>query len=315
MARVTVYPDGHVGVAVGTKSQGQSHETVLAQVVAALLTVPLSSVVVLEGDTDVLPYGMGTWGSRSAVMGGGAVILACGKIALKMRAIAAHMMEEPLEKVKLVNGSFVANDKTLPFAAVSEAAYLHTFLLPHGLDMGLIADASYDPGNTSPFPEPDGRMNPAATYSTAAAAVMIEVDPLNGEVEILDAVIVHDCGTVINPAVVDGQIQGGFAQGVGAVLYERIVYDDRGQPLTTTLLDYRIPRFGDVPLVRIKHRETPSVLVGGFRGAGEASIITTPAAIANAVEDALRPLGIVIDSTDLRPDTIRRLIRSASSQD
>ena len=311
MARVTVYPDGHVGVAVGTKSQGQAHETVFGQVAAAVLTVPLTSIVVLEGDTDVLPYGMGTWGSRSAVMGGGAVLLAARKIADKMRAIAAHMLDEPSENVALVNGSFVADDKTLPFAAVAEAAYLHTFLLPPGVEMGLTADVSYDPGNTSPFPEPDGRMNPAATYSTAAAAVTVEVDPLNGEVEILDAVMVHDCGTVINPAVVDGQIQGGFAQGVGAVLYERLVYDDLGQPLTTTLLDYRVPRFGAVPLVRIKHRETPSVLVGGFRGAGEASIITTPAAIANAVEDALRPLGIVIDSTDLRPDTIRRLVRTA----
>jgi carbon-monoxide dehydrogenase large subunit len=154
-------------------------------------------------------------------------------------------------------------------------------------------------------------MNVAATYASAAGGVVVEVDPATGAVHILDAAIVHDCGRVINPMIVDGQIQGAFAQAVGTVFLEELVYSPEGQPLATTLLDYVIPAFGSVPRVRIKHRETPSELAGGFRGAGEAAIIVMPAALVNAVQDALSPLGARVAQTNLRPTHVRRILREA----
>jgi hypothetical protein len=165
------------------------------------------------------------------------VLKACEGLKSKMTAIAAHMLQTDLASVELTGGVFVAGEATLPFEAVAQAAYLHTFLLPQGMEMGLTADASYDPGNTSAFPGPDGKMNPAATYATAAMAVVVEVDPRTGAVAVVDAAMVHDCGNLINPDIVDGQVQGGFAQGVGAVLSEALIYDDNGQPMTTTLLE------------------------------------------------------------------------------
>ncbi len=310
MAMVAVQPNGHVSVAAGTKSQGQGHETALAQVASEVLTVPLDWIEVRDGDTDVLPYGMGTWGSRSAVMGGGAVLKAAGELRARMTAIAAHMLQAELEAVELAGGVFRAGEAELPFPAVASAAYLHTFLLPPGTDMGLCVVTAYDPGNTSPFPDEQGRMNPAATYASAAGAAVVEVDPQTGQTAVLDSVVVHDCGRVINPMIVDGQIQGAFAQAVGAVFLEEIVYGDDGQLLTSSLLDYLIPAFGNVPRVRIVHRETPSPLLGGFRGAGEGAIIVMPAAFANAVHDALRPVGVRIRQTALSAPRVRALLRA-----
>jgi carbon-monoxide dehydrogenase large subunit len=283
----------------------------LAQVASETLGVPLDWVEVREGDTGVLPYGMGTWGSRSAVMGGGAVIKAATELRDRMMAIAAHMLETDAANVTLDDAMFRAGEAELPFPAVASAAYLHTFLLPPGTDMGLCVVASYDPGNTSPFPDEQGRMNPAATYATAAGAAVVEVDVQTGNVAILDAVIVHDCGTIINPMIVDGQVQGAFAQAVGAIFLEEIQYGDDGQLLTSSLLDYHIPAFGSVPKVRIVHRETPSPLLGGFRGAGEGAIIVMPGAFANAVEDALRPVGVRVRQSALSAPRIRALLREA----
>ncbi len=311
MALVSVQPDGHVNVLVGTKSQGQGHATSLAQVAADVFTLPVELIEVTDGDTGVLPYGMGTWGSRTAVMGGGAVMKAAGQLRDKMTLIAAQMLEAPPDDVTLEGGLFRAGEAELPFAAVADVAYLHTFVLPPDMDMGLSTVASYDPGNTSPFPDEQGHMNPAATYATAAAAVVLEVDVNTGQVSIRDCVIVHDCGRMINPLIVDGQVQGAFAQAVGAVLLEELRYDDEGQLLTSTLLDYQIPAFGSVPPATVVHRETPSDLPGGFRGAGEGGLIVTTPAIANAVHDALAPLGVKITQTNLSAARIRALLRDA----
>jgi aerobic carbon-monoxide dehydrogenase large subunit len=310
MAQLTVQPDGHVTVHVGTKSQGQGHETVLAQLVADVLTLPLEWIQVADGDTGGLPYGMGTWGSRSAVMGGGATVRAAERVRGKMLRIAANMLETPAEPV-LDRGMFRAGDNELPFQAVAAAAYLHTFLLPSGEPAGLSAIEAYDPGNTSPFPDEKGHMNVAATYATAAGAAVVEVDPLTGNTLIRDFAIVHDCGRIINPAIVDGQIQGAFAQAVGSVFLEEIVYDAAGQPLTTSFADYLVPAFGSVPRARIRHRETPSDLPGGFRGVGETGIVLAPAALVNAVADALAPVGVPVMQTNLGPRHIRELIRRA----
>lgn len=313
MAAMTVQPDGHVNVSLGTKSQGQGHATVFAQVAADVLGIPVEQVDVRDGDTDAVPYGMGTWGSRSAVMGGGAVIKAAEQIRAKMMRIAAHMLEGDPADAVVADGLFHVGEAAIPFEAVAGAAYLHTFLLPPDMDMGLSVVAGYDPGNTSPFPDEKGHLNVAATYSSAAAAALVEVDPNTGQVAILDFTMVHDCGVVINPMTLEGQIHGAFAQAIGAVLLEELNYSEDGQPLNTTMLDYSIPGFGDVPAPRIIHRETPSALLGGFRGAGEGAIIVSPSAIANAVHDALHPLGVKVAQTNLGPNRIRDLLRAAGA--
>jgi carbon-monoxide dehydrogenase large subunit len=312
MAMCVVQPDGHVNVAVGTKSQGQGHQTVYAQVVSEVLGVEVGDVDVRDGDTTLVPFGTGTWGSRSAVMGGGAVMKAALEVRDKMTRIAAHLLQAEPGEVKIEDGMFrVDTERAVPFAQIASAAYFHTFLLPPAVDPGLAALVAYDTFNTSPFPDEQGHLNVAATYSTAAALCAVEVDRNTGRVQIHDVTIVHDCGTVINPMILDGQIHGAFAQAVGATLFEELVYDANGQPLTSTLLDYAIPAFGDVPKPRIVHRETPSPTLGGFRGAGEGPIIVTPAMIANAVHDALRPVGVTVTQTNLSPPRVRALLRAA----
>jgi carbon-monoxide dehydrogenase large subunit len=301
MASLTVQPDGWVDVVVGTKSNGQGHETVYAQVASEELGVPVEKVRVHDGDTAALPGGMGTWGSRSAVMGGGAVIKAAAQVRDKLVGVAARLLEAPAGEVEVKDGGFVAEGRSCSFEAVAEAGWFHPFLLPDPTDVGLSALVGYEPGITTYFPGEDGRANFDTTYSCGASAALVEVDPLTGRVTVLDVVMVHDAGRLINPALVDGQILGGFAQGLGAALLEEIVYDADGNPLTTNLVDYTIPTAPDVPPVRIVHLETPSQVLGGFRGVGEAGIITAPALLANAVADALAPLGVAITDDRLSP--------------
>ncbi|MCU1488362.1 MAG: molybdenum hydroxylase family protein large subunit [Actinomycetia bacterium] len=292
-ASVSVLPDGTVTVFVGTKSQGQAHETVFAQVVADAMGVPVDRVTVKDGDTAALPYGMGTWGSRSAVMGGGAVLTASTRLREKMDLIAVHMGGDPT------------------FEQIAEEVWWHAHRLPHHLEPGLTSTAVYTPGNTAPVPDANGKMNFEETYGAHMTCVVVEVDPDTGDVELLDAVLISDCGRVINPMVVEGQHQGGFVQGLGNVLHEEIRYDEDGNPLTATLVDYTPPLATDVIDVRILHRETPSENAGGFRGMGEAGIIAAPAAIAGAVADALRPLGVEVWSTRLHAHHIRAMVRTS----
>ncbi len=299
MAAVTVLPDGRVEVRVGTKSQGQGHETTFAQVAATALGVDAALVTVRDGDTDALPYGQGTWGSRSAVMGGGAILQAAGDIRVKMGEVA-----------KALGLDFPAVGPVDPevFGRVAAVSWWHPHLLPPDCDPGLTKSVVYTPGFTGP--SPDGGANHDETYGSHATAVAVEVDPATGRVTVLAAVLVSDCGVVVNPAVVEGQHQGGFAQGLGAVLFEEVRYQEDGQPLCTTLLDYTIPTSLEVPVLRVVHRPTPSAAAGGFRGMGEASIIATPAVLVAAVEDALRPLGVLLRSTRLQAAALRSAIRA-----
>jgi aerobic carbon-monoxide dehydrogenase large subunit len=296
-AAVAVLPDGRVTVAVGSKSQGQAHETTLAQVAAATLGVGIEAVTVTDGDTARLPYGMGSWGSRTAVMAGGAVLKAATRVREKMDRIAAVMHE--------------TNGRAPTFAEIAEEAWWQVHRLPAGEEPGLQTTVVYTPGNTIPVPDEHGHMNFDETFAAHMTAVAVEVDPDTGHATVLDAVLVSDCGVVINPMVVEGQHQGGFAQGLGAVVLEEVRYDDEGQPLSSTLVDYTIPEASDVPRLRVVHRETPSGVAGGFRGAGEATIIVTPAVVAGAVADALAPLGVEITSTRLHPHVLRAAIRAA----
>ena len=296
-AAIGVLPDGRVTVVVGTKSQGQSHETTLAQVAADVLGVGIERVSVTDGDTAALPYGMGSWGSRTAVMAGGAVMTAASRLREKMDRIAAHM---------------TATTGAMPtFEEIAEEAWWQTHRLAPGEEPGLHETVVYTPGNTIPVPDAEGHMNFDETFGAHMTAVAVEVIPETGDVRVLDAVLVSDCGVVINPTVVEGQHQGGFAQGLGAVLLEEIRYDGQGQPLTSTLVDYTVPAATDVPVLRVVHIETPSETAGGFRGAGESAIIATPAVLAGAVADALAPLGVAVTSTRLHAHYLRAAIRAA----
>ena len=200
------------------------------------------------------------------------------------------------------------------FDAVAAEAWWHPHRLANGESAGLAETVVYSPGNTNPVPDEQGHVNFDETFGAHMTAIAVEVDCDTGAVRVLDAVLVSDCGVVINPTVVEGQHQGGFVQGLGAVLLEAVQYDDSGQPRTSTLLDYTMPEATDAPVLRVVHKETPSSAAGGFRGVGEAAIIATPAALGGAIADALAPLGVEITTTRLHPDAIRALVRDAGYQ-
>lgn len=299
MATITVLPDGMVEVRVGTKSQGQAHETSFAQVAASTLGVDVQAIAVRDGDTDALTYGQGTWGSRSAVMGGGAVITAASTVRQKMAAIGNHLGLE-VAPVGPVRRAVITQ--------IAAAAWWDQDRLPVGMDPGLVATCVYTPGFTGP--DGAGGANHDETYTAAVTGVVVEVDAATGSVTVIDAVSVLDCGTVINPAVVIGQLRGAFAQGLGVAFLEEIRYGDDGQPQCATLLDYTIPTALDVPDLRVSLRHTPSDVLGGFRGVGETGIIAAPAVLIGAVDDALRPLGIRLCSTRAHPAALRAAVRA-----
>jgi carbon-monoxide dehydrogenase large subunit len=311
-AEVTVLPDGRVKVTIGTKSQGQGHATVMAQLAASVLSVPTDLIAVGDGDTDAIPYGLGTWGSRSAVMGGGAVLAACRQVLEKMGIVAAGMLGVSPSEVVAAEGGFASDSATpVSFAAVAAEAWWHTNRLAPGIEPGLSSRVHYTPGRT--LTDTDRPPNHDETYSSHMSLFAVEVDLLTGHTKVLQALSVVDCGVVINPTIVEGQLQGGFAQGLGAALVEEFLYDEDGQPLTSTLVDYCLPQAADVPLLGVVFRPTPSETLGGFRGVAESATIFTPAALIGAVDDALRPLGVTLDSTRSHPRHLRALLQANRS--
>ena len=285
---------GKVTVLVGTHSHGQSHETTLAQVAADELGVPLADVKIIEGDTNAVPYGMGTWGSRSAVTGGGAISKASEKLRNKMLRIASRLTEVPDDDLELAEGMIRRKADATPLMLIKELVHrvlVQAGSLPPDEEPGLDATAHYEP--------------PPSTHANATHIALVEVDSDTGKVTLLRYVVVEDCGTIINPTVVDGQIQGGVAQGIGTALYEHALYDENGQFLTGTLMDYLIPTAIDVPQVEIGHIESPSPHTPhGIKGVGEGGAIAPPAAIANAVADALAPFEVRVDAIPLTPERV-----------
>lgn len=287
-----VEPGGTVTAAFGLGPSGQGHETTMAQLIADELGVRVEDVVVLHGDTDSAPYGGGTGGSRSATIGGGAAITAGRRMRQRIIAIAAHLLEAAPEDIELADGS--ARVVGAPSAAVSlpeiaRIAYQDVGRLPPGTEPGLELVARYQPRR-------------AKTFSNGTHAAVVEVDPETGRVEVLRYVVANDCGRLINPQIVEGQIQGGVAQGIGSAFLERLVYDSDGQLTTASLMDYRLPEATDVPPIAIYHLETASDSEGGIKGMGEGSLIGSPAALASAVADALRPFGVEIDRLPIDPE-------------
>jgi carbon-monoxide dehydrogenase large subunit len=300
LARFT--PDGKLVLFVGIQNHGQGLETTLAQVAHQELGIAVEDVVVRHGDSSVSPYGMGTFASRSMTMAGGAVSRACGMLAEKMKRIGAHLLQAPPGEARLAEGKVWFGAQSVGFAEVAQAAYLHPERLPTGEEPALEATAVYEPTRST------------GAFSYATHACTVAVDPGTGLVELLDYVVCHDCGTMVNPMIVDAQIVGGAAQGIGTALYEEIPYDENGQPLASTFLDYMIPGAMEVPDIRVLHMETPSPHTKfGIKGMGEGGAIAPPAAIVNAVNDALRPLGAEIGETPVTPERVLDAIAAAEA--
>jgi len=302
-ARVTIEPDGSVVVAMGLHSHGQAHQTTMAQVVADKLSVPIESVKIIQGDTAQTAYGAGTFGSRGAVIGYGSISRAAEEVAEKVKQIAGLALEAAPEDIELKDGNAIvrgAPEKAMPMMMVGFTAYFGAFVggkRPPGIDPVLTSTRSYDP------PE---------TYANGCVAAVVDVDVETGAVIVEKVVIVDDCGTILNPMVVDGQLVGAAAQGVGGALYEELRYDEDGNFLAGNLLDYLYPSTLEIPPIEVGHLQTPSpVTDGGVKGCGEGGTIATPAAVVNAVADALSPLGVTIARTPLDPSHVLSLIREA----
>jgi carbon-monoxide dehydrogenase large subunit len=296
-ARLT--PDGMLELRIGAHSHGQGMETTMAQVAHNVLGVDPENVRLVHGDTGLTPYSTGTWGSRSMVMSGGAVAAACDVIAGRVKAIAAKLLEVSAADLVLKDGQVAVEgtDRRLTLAEVAHTWYRKPQLLPADIDpAGLEATAGYKAKVDT------------GTFSYACHAAKVAVDTETGAVEILDYVIVEDGGTLVNPMIVDGQVLGGTAQGIGTALYEEMPFDSQGQPLATTLADYLLPSATEVPSMRLSHMESPSPYTRfGQKGIGEGGAIAPPAAIANAVNDALAPLGVELTESPLTP---RRIVEA-----
>lgn len=297
-AMVRMSPDGGLEIRVGVHSHGQGMETTFAQIAHEVLGIDLSKMRVMHGDTGQTPYSSGTYASRSLVMSGGAVSQACQKLLPQLLNIGAHLLQAKVTDVVLEGGSVCSGERRVSLSDIAKAWYLSPQLLPPDVDpAGLEATVGYKP-----------RVDTGA-FSYATHVALVAVDPQMGGVEILDYVVVEDCGVLVNPMVVEGQTIGGVAQGIGTALYEEMRYDELAQPLASTLADYVMPGATEVPNIRMDHFETPSPHTEfGAKGMGEGGAIAPPAAIFGAVNDALRRVG----ATELArtPLTPRRVLEA-----
>jgi carbon-monoxide dehydrogenase large subunit len=303
--KVQVHPTGKVSVFTGSHSHGQGHETTMAQIVADQLGIPMDDIEIVHGDTGRVPFGMGTYGSRSASVGGTAIVMSLDKIKEKGKKIAAHLLEANPKDMEYVGGQFVVKgspQKAIPFGQVALTAYVpHNY--PDGLEPGLEETSFYDPSN---FCFPFG-----------AHACVVEVDPDTGHVKILRYLAVDDVGNVINPMIVDGMVHGGIAQGVAQALWEEAVYDNAsGQLVSGSMMDYTLPKADMLPFYETDRTETPTLVNPlGVKGAGETGTIASTPAVVNAVVDALSGLGVDhIDAMPLTPERVWKTAQAAKSR-
>ena len=297
-ATVRTTPDGGLELRVGIHSHGQGLETTLAQIAHEVLGVNLARIQVVHGDTGITPYSVGTFASRSMVMAGGAVAEACEALIPRYVKLGAHLLQCKPEEARYEKGKVVGpRGGEVSLKEIAGCWYLRPQSLPADVDRaGLEATMGFQP-----------KVNSGA-FSYATHAVAVAVDTELGRIEILDYVIVEDCGTIVNPMVVEGQTYGGAAQGIGTAMFEEVQYDANGQPNVSTFADYVIPGATELPAFRIFHMETPSPYTKfGIKGMGEGGAIAPPAAIFNAVNDALQPIGVEVNETPLTP---RRLLEA-----
>jgi carbon-monoxide dehydrogenase large subunit len=299
-AVVRVHPSGSVTVFTGTSPHGQGLDTSMAQIAADRLGTSPDVVEVIHGDTNTGPYGMGTYGSRSLAVGGEAVARTAVKVQEKAKRIVAHLLEAAPEDIEVADGRFSVRgspDKGMTLAEISAAAYIPENL-PEGMEPGLEETTFYDPANF--------------VYPFGAHACIVDVDSETGKVDVVRYVAVDDCGPAINPLLIEGQVHGGITHGIGQALYERIHYDQDGQLVTGTFVDYALPSAADVPSYETDRTETPSPVNSlGVKGVGEAGTIASSPAVLNAVIDALRPLGVGFMNMPLSPMRVWEAIQGA----
>ncbi|MCC6890852.1 MAG: xanthine dehydrogenase family protein [Hyphomicrobiales bacterium] len=300
-ARLT--PDGGLELRAGVHSHGQGMETSFAQIGHQVLGIDFDNIRVILGDTNNTPFSTGTYASRSIVMAGGAIARACEALIPRILKIGAHLMQCASNTVRYEKGHIIGPQTSIPLSEVTAALYYRPDRLPPDVDLsGLEQTMTYKP-----------KVDTGA-FCYASHAAVVAVDPRLGHIEVLDYVIVEDCGTRVNPMLVDGQTWGGAAQGVGTAMYEESSYDVNGQPLATTLADYILPGPTEVPKFRSFHMVTPSPYTEfGIKGMGEGGAIAPPATICNAVNDALRPLGAEICDTPLSPRRVLAAIERAKA--
>jgi carbon-monoxide dehydrogenase large subunit len=301
-ATIRIDPSGKVAVYVAGGSTGNSLETTVVQLAADAFGVSIDDVTTIQGDTALTPYGAGTGGSRSGAMLAGAVSASASVLRQKLCTIAAHKLEAAAEDMDLGGGRvFVRGtpSASLSITELAELAYFRTMELPRGVSSGLEATERY----SSPSPMP--------VWANATHLCTCEVDVETGQVRLLRYIVSEDCGPMINPAVVEGQIAGGTVQGIGGALLEELAYDELGNPITSTFMDYLLPTIADVPVIEYGHVVTPSSAPGGYKGVGEGGAIGAPPAVVNAVADALSPFGVTITRLPLRPEAILDLIAAA----
>ncbi len=300
-AAIRVHPTGSVSVMTGSHSHGQGHETTFAQIVADTLGMPIENVDVVHGDTSKVPFGMGTYGSRSLAVGGSAIVKALDKVVKKAKRIAAHLLEASEADIEFKNGTFTVagTDRSIPFGQVALTAYVpHNYPITE-LEPGLEESAFYDPLNF--------------TFPGGCHICEVEIDPDTGVTRVVTFTAVDDVGRVINPMIVEGQVHGGLAQGIGQALHEACVYDkESGQILTGSYNDYTMPRADDLPSFGVETHNTMCTHNPlGSKGVGEVGAIGSPTAVINAVLDALGPLGVQDIEMPATPQRVWRLIRSA----
>ena len=300
---VRVHPTGSVSVFTGTHSHGQGHETTFAQIVAETLGVDFEAVDVVHGDTNAIPFGMGTYGSRSLAVGGTAIYNAVQKVIAKGRKIAAHLLEASEEDIEFADGNFTVagTDRSKSIGEVALTAYVpHNY--PEGLEPGLEETAFYDPLNF--------------TFPAGTHIAEVEVDPETGVVELVSVTGADDVGRIINPMIVNGQLHGGLAHGIGQALLEHCEYDAEGQLVTGSYMNYTMPRAGDLPNFNINHNTTHCTHNPlGVKGVGEVGSIGVPPAVINAVVDALSPLGVTHIEMPATSERVWQAIRAAQAQD
>ena len=298
---LTVDPSGFVEARIGSSPHGQGLRTTLAQIIADEIGVAPDLIKVIHGDTDTAPYGWGTFASRSLVISGGATLLAARKVRAKLLKIASHMLEAAPEDIVLENGSakVAGTDRTVTIAAMAREAYTQTHRFKGEIEPGLTESGTYDP---------------PGTFSNACHVAIVAVDVETGFVRIERFLVAEDAGRIINPMIADGQVHGGVAQGIGNALLEEIVYDESGGILTANLADYMPPTAQEMPPIELHHLETPSTQsITKAKGLGEGGSIGAPAAVVNAINDALAPFSVQIDEMPATPQRIRAALRASSS--
>lgn len=312
---VKMDPSGFVTVLTGVTTPGTGNQTGIAQIVADELGVPFDTIRLVQGDTQACPYGFGNYSGRSTIVGGGSAALAAADIKAMLLRLAAALMEVEESSLQIREGKITtsADEKaSITVAEVAYAAYTRAYDVGACIEPPLEATRTFKPGLISHVPDAEGKINPYPSYSNAAYATVCEVDIETGQVTLKKFAVVHDCGKVINPILVEGQACGAVAFGIGGMLGEEIRHDENGRQLTTSFMDYVMPRAWDMPKVAVGHHDSPNPeTFMGLKGAGEAGVGGSAAAVVNAVNDALAPLGVEITNLPVSPANIWEAVDQA----